>query len=1359
MQKLKIYITLILFCITNQAFTQTAKLFSVEKELSSSLVIDVFQDHYGQIWMATGDGLNKYDASNFTIYKKNQTQKGSIKNNFSRILYQDQHNNLYIGLGNGLQQYDFYTDTFKDISLISEEGDTLLPYVTSITELTDGKIIIGTSGYGVFNLSRKNDSLYASQANDFIPGLFIEALFVDQSGNLWVTTQKKGLLCRTTENELLKYFPIDEGSNITVNCFTEDKNGDLYIGSTNHGIFKYDRTQKQFSSLPHKTGANLHVNTMYSSQNGDILVGTEGEGLKIFDPKSNKMTHGNFNFSTFDFSKSKITSILEDKDGNMWLGVSQKGVVMLPATSNNFQYIGHKSIKNNNIGSSNITSLYHDQNNSLWVGTDGEGIYLLDQNGRKKAHYSNSKNEKNMPSTIMVMFEDSENNFWLGSYDKGLFKLNLKTGKCKAMNEILDPASTRINPIFGITEDDNKNLWISTLGNGMYKLNLLTNKVIHFTGEKDHDFGNTTDSLINRFINSILISSDEKLYIGTVIGLGCLDLKSNSFVTAFGVNQLLEGQAINTLYEDHLGMIWIGTSEGVFKFNPLTNKFKSFSIEDGLPSNSISSITEDSIHNIWISTNYGISKMDVESGTFTNYYTQDGLQGNEFAARSYSIDKDHRIYFGGFHGITHFDPLEIKDEVKKLDIFITGLYINDLAVNAGMKSGPYEIINTPLIEANKINLYQKDNSFTIEFSAMDYSNPERIQYMYKMGEDTDWIMLRSGTNNITFNDLSPDTYNFMVRAKNYNTYSDDKKITIIIHPVWYFTNAAKVIYILILGLIITYITQEIRQKRRTRKQMQEHIHAEQINEEKLQYFINIAHEIRTPLSLIINPLKKLIEKDNDPETQKSYITINRNSERILHLVNQLMDIQKIDKGQMELNFVETDIIKYIENLCGIFHEQFKMKNIDFKILHDLNKSYVWIDPRNFDKVIINVLSNAIKFTPENGKIHVKINSLHVENNDKEHQKFIQIAISDSGIGLPENELERVFDYFYQVKDGMHKSFDGTGIGLHLSRSIVNLHHGKILAKNNSNNEGCSFVIQLPLGNKHIKDGEIKLDTTSEKKSPEPVNIPSLIKQENEGIKSRSKTRILVVDDDEEILEYIYQEMAKDYHVKLCTNGKEALSHVLKNNPDLIISDVLMPEMDGITFCRKIKQNVNINHIPVILLTARSKEEDNIKGLDIGADAYLTKPFNIEILKKTVHNIIKNRQILKNNFGGGQKQTDKVRTVTMKSPDEKILLKAIEIVNENIGDPALNVEMLAKEIGISRVHLHRKMKALTNQSTRDFIRNIRLQQAANILSTKHMNISEVAYTVGFSNVAHFSNAFKELFGESPSAYMEAQLKES
>ena len=670
-----------------------------------------------------------------------------------------------------------------------------------------------------------------------------------------------------------------------------------------------------------------------------------------------------------------------------------------------------------------------------------------------------------------------------------------------------------------------------------------------------------------------------------------------------------------------------------------------------------------------------------------------------------------------------------------------------------MKSGRYDIVTTSVTNSDKFHLSHKDNSFSIELSAMEFYSPERISYSYTFNSNT-WVNLQSGVNRISFSELTPGTYHFQVKARDYNSYSEIKKLTIIISPPWYVSWWAKTIYCLTAVIITIFIIVQIRQRYRARQEMLEHIHAEQLNEAKLQFFINISHEIRTPMSLIISPLQKLMATDYDTERQQSYNIIYRNAERLLRLVNQLMDIRKIDKGQMQLKFQETDIVSFIQDLHYTFAYQANTKHIKLDFHSEVKELKAWIDPKNFDKVILNILSNAFKFTPENGNIQIRLCTGNDPNAaEKALSRYFEISIEDDGIGINETELERIFDRFYQIRNSQNNSNIGTGIGLHLTRSLVELHHGSITVENNQGTPGCRFIVRLPLGKEHLKPEDIDNSAVKQDSVHITTALPTTpLIETPPKTHSKSKYRVLIVEDDDEIRRYICQELGRDFHMQECRNGKEAFTYILKKTPDLIISDIMMPEMDGMTLCSKVKQNINTNHIPVILLTAKSREEDNLEGLSIGADAYITKPFSIEILRQSTFNLIKSRERLRNNFQGSQTQKERMQELEIESPDERLLDRIMKVINDNIANPEQNVEMVAETVGISRVHLHRKLKELTNQSTRDLIRNLRLKQAATLLAKKRQSINEVAALTGFTNVAYFSTAFKELYGMTPTAYM-------
>ena len=659
-----------------------------------------------------------------------------------------------------------------------------------------------------------------------------------------------------------------------------------------------------------------------------------------------------------------------------------------------------------------------------------------------------------------------------------------------------------------------------------------------------------------------------------------------------------------------------------------------------------------------------------------------------------------------------------------------------------------------------------DNTFSIIFSTLQYNNPEQISYQYKIEElSNQWLSTEPGVNRVTYNNLPPGKYTFHVRALSHGNLSEIRTVKILITPPWYEMWWAYCIYVFLLGLLVLGIVNYILSRMRHRREIMKREHAEQLNEAKLQFFINISHEIRTPMTLIINPLEKLLAEKKGGEVQKTYLMIYRNAQRILRLINQLMDIRKLDKGQMFMKFRETDMVGFIDDVMLTFDYMARKKKIHFSFEHTMPQLKVWVDMNNFDKILMNIFSNAFKYTPEQGEITVSLSTGRDATRRDPLKEYFEITVTDSGIGLDREKIERIFERFYQIDNDVTKSNFGTGIGLHLSRSLVELHHGIILAENREDAPGSRFVIRIPLGSAHLRTDELEdveagITPHAVLVKPEKTDLEEVFEEgedeEDEESKktgkAKNRMRILIVEDEEEILSYLKEELEGDYRIMTRKNGREAYDTILADTPDLVISDIMMPEMDGLSLCRKIKQNTNVNHVPVILLTAKSKPEDTMEGMATGADAYMVKPFNTELLKSTIANLLANRKLLKSKFSGAQQQEDKVQKLSMKSADEILMSKIMKVINENLSNPDLNVEMLAANVGLSRVHVHRKLKELTNLSARDFIKNIRLQQAAALLKEKKLTVSEVAYATGYTNLSHFSSSFKEVHGMSPKEYM-------
>ncbi|MDT0685013.1 hybrid sensor histidine kinase/response regulator transcription factor [Autumnicola psychrophila] len=1226
-------------------------------------------------------------------------------------------------------------------------------HVLTMLERKNGQILVGTSGQGIFEVDFSSSTPIARSLSHNITSSYISNLFEDSEQNLWVLTQDQGIFKIDSDNRVKQYLS-NEKYQGNLSTIIQDLNDNIFLGSFNQGLLKYNKSSDKFILI--STTENTSVTSLHLLADNKILIGTDGAGLKTFLPSQQKMSQTDISFPNYNFSKAKVHSIMEDEVGNLWLGLYHKGVMLIPARKNNFNYIGYRSFKHDVIGSSPVMSVFKDNEGILWIGTDGDGLYGISPRLKKKYHYVNDITSPKNPSTVMHIYEDSKKNLWIGTYSNGLAKLNKENGEIEYVENLIDEKNYKVNRVYSLTEDNSDHLWIGTMGSGLFSLNLISGEIKNHNIIKDDDKYNERDVLQNEWINCLLFSQSGKLYIGTFDGLAILDLKTYSYVTEEGTNSLLRGKIIYSLFEDKENNLWIGTSEGLFIKPEGEGIKRKYTTEDGLPSNIISSIVSDKANNLWISTSHGLSKLIPAKKQFINYFFGDGLQGNEFMKNASYVSEDES-YFGSTNGVTYFDPSEIVEQQVDLNVRITGFYLQDRNVKKGMKSGKFDIVDKAVIDADTFHLSNKDNDFSIEFSSLEFGNPERVTFSYKF-DGGDWIKLQPGDNSVVFSDLQPDYYSFQVRAEDQGHFSPIRKLGVIVHPPWYFSTWIKFLYAIIFIVLCCFFIHQIRQREKTKKRLRNYEQAKEINEAKLQFLTNISHDIKTPISLIVNPLKKLILNDDNEARQKSYRIMQRNSDRILQLIQQLVDARKLDKGQITLRFRQVDLISFVQDIYFLFEDQVNEKNLRVEFLSEVERLDVWIDPNHFDKIIQNILSNAFKFSPENGLIKILITTKNLGNNNSTTSgiRFFHIIIKDEGVGINETEIEKIFERFYQASK-LRRS-EGAGIGLHLTRSIAKLHHGTIYARNNKTGIGCKFVVSIPLGKKHLRPDEIdhgmykpEISKPEEKKMISPI-----LKDEGDSkTNNKNKPKILIIDDNQDVRNYICQELRSHYNIISASNGKSAFPLVLKENPDLIVSDIVMPQMNGIKFCRKVKHNIKINHIPIILLTGKTDFETKAQGLDIGADAYLAKPFNIEILKKTIKGLIGNRKILKNSFGGNQVYNEKIEKVQIKSADEKLIQRFMDITGENMHRTDLNVEMIAQELGISRVHLYRKLKQLTNQSARELIKNVRLTQAGELLASKKITVSEVAYATGFSSVSKFSTSFKEFYGIPPSKFRERE----
>lgn len=1350
----QLIITMMICLFSIQAWAQSGKLFNTDNQLSSNLATQVFQDKSGFIWIATRNGLNNYDGYNINVIKKDMSNFLGLNSNYINSIAQDEKEHILLGTNNSL--LEFTGSEFLKIPMLDSKGEELATYVKQVYPLKNKDIAVATSGYGIM-LKKQDEQKCHAMKGEVEKLKYIHKLLEDKRGRLWIITEDGKLYRKETNGRVTSHFAGTEG--VDAQDIQQDALGNIYLASKNQGVHLLRAGSNVFTRI--SSIGNLPIDNIYISRNNKLYIGCDGLGIYVYDPQTGFLQDNPLFSRLVNLAKSKVTSIIEDNQGNIWVSMLQKGVFMQSNIQNDFNYMGFRLGNRNVIGENCVTSLSINQGNQVWVGTDKDGLYLFNIATQSvEGHFLNQ-------STVLTLCKDQQGRTWVGTYTDGL-------GYMDAAGSFhpVDLGISKSVGILDIKQDPQGNIWIATMGKGLFCLQKDGSRR-NYKAKYGADNNLKVNSLPNDYLIKLSFSNDgNHLYVATSVGLACLDRKRNSWVSTFkGINCLNKNSFSHCVFVDSKDHVWYGTEDGAFCFDFRKGiKPKLYTTANGLTDNSVASITEDYQGNIWLGTIKGLNKLALKSGTITKFYAESGLQSNEFSDASVCTTQDRKtILIGGSGGLNWFQADQVRQHPWQAKVVISGFILNNKMVTPGMKSGSYTITNNWSTFSRDFQLSHEDNTFTLQLSTLTYNDVEQISYVYSINGDA-WRTVPAGQNELAFSHMAPGRYKYRIKAICNGYETPVKEFTIIVHPAWYASIWAKLFYLLLLIAAIMLYLRHRKRQMEDQLILQQHIHAEEMGEAKIKFFMNISHEIRTPLTLIITPLLSLIKEDKEPHRQGIYEIIRKNSERILHLINQMMDLRKIDKGQMVMRMCKTDMVSFINEEYDLFKQQAIAKSIDFEYQHDCEELPVWIDRNNFDKVIINTLSNAFKFTPTAG--HILLSLTHTG-----HHAYI--SIKDSGIGIPKDKLETIFQRFYQTPADPNERNVGTGIGLDLTRSLVELHYGTISARNNEGEKGSKFehgsefIIRIPLGKDHLKPEEI---IEEEEMKKEQNNELAEAEQEEQLAESNdqpaetlnnsdttpasakgAKAEIVIVEDEEDIQEYLKAQLSSDFKIRTYPNGKVALNEILKNKPDLVISDIMMPEMDGTTLCAKLKSNINTNDVPIILLTAKSREEDQLEGLQTGADAYILKPFNMDILHRNIINLLTVRRTLRNKFTGNESQNHQVEQIEMQTPDNSLMQRVMEVINENINDSDLSVDMIAQKVGISRVHLHRKMKELTNQTPHSFIRNIRLQQAAKLLKDGKQSITEVMYACGFSNSASFSTMFKNLYGCSPREYMQNAMK--
>ena len=1318
-------LTLFLLCLSMGLHAQMGKYFTTDShQLSSSYVTQVYLDHDGFLWATTRNGINRYDGYQFRVFKKENESDKTLASNYVNCMMQDRNGLFYFGMYGALQTWD--GEEFHNVTLLDHHGKESYGYATCFLERANGDVLVGSSGLGVMKVTNAHT---AQQLGGLFASIHtVNSLLEDKAGRLWMVTDQTGLICY--DGKQLRHYLTDR-KELILGQLCSDHDGHIFVGS-NAGLYR-----QQGDDFVHVAATGQkEVSSIYCDRYNCIIVGYDGKGIAIYDPRKDTLIDNPFFSQEVDLSKSKVYSILEDNSGNLWFGMLQKGIYRQPIAFSGFQYMGYKLGGSRNVmGYACVVSVLIDSQKRAWIGTDKDGIYIITPEGRLVRHLS-----EGYPSSVMALAEGPDGRIWIGTYGDGGGSIDPNTFQYHRFNYPDDDHLV----IMDIEADKQGRLWFATMRHGIVCYKPADGQFRTYTMADNAPNKPTMNSITNDYISQVSLSPDgSRLIVATSMGLCCLDIASDSWTKTFGVNCLNYSVPIRVARE-YDGRIWYGTNAGLYCYDLTSKKTTHYTTGDGLPSNGIGSIERDRHGDLWLATDHGLAVFNPEKGPQMNFFADDGLQSNEFSDGASCATANGLILLGGTGGVTWFKPEDIHQSQWKANVQLTALTINGEPISTATRSGGYQVTDTTVTASSHFVLGYHDNSFSIHLSTLTYENPEHIVFRYSINGEP-FRALPAGHNELSFSHLPPGTYRFRVKAERSGFETPERSFTVIVHSPWYRSAWAYFFYALIIGLFVWQYLAYRHHREQNRLRLQAHIHAEEMGEAKLRFFMNISHEIRTPMTLIITPLLSLIKKEDDPERKSVYETIRRNAERILSLINQMMDLRKIDKGQMQMRMSERDLVAFINDIYTLFNHQAKIRQITFTFDHDCDELPVWIDRSNFDKVVVNVLSNAFKYTHSGGKIGIRLTH---------DATTATIAIRDNGEKIPEDQLEKIFQRFYQADSFTNDRNAGTGIGLDLTRSLVEMHHGTITVHNLD--EGCEFVITIPLGHAHLKPEEM----ISESELPqEPLaGLQAALDQPEEEETTPYEpidphaTTIVIAEDDDEIRSYLEAELSKDYDVHVCVNGREALTEVYRVKPSLVISDVMMPEMDGNALCSQLKTNSSTNFIPVILLTARSRDEDRLEGLETGADAYIVKPFNMDILRRTIVNLLNSRRLLKMKYERTDELEERVDDIRLKSPDEKLLEKIMDCIRKNITNSDLNIDMISDEVGISRVHLHRKMKELTGQTPHDFIRSIRLKKAAQLLAEKGMNVTEVMYACGFANSASFSTIFRKYYGMSPRDYM-------
>ena len=1295
---------------------------SIQDGLSQSTVYSISQDHKGFLWVATADGLNKYDGYNFTVYQHLKDDTTSIQSNLIRALLFDDDHRLWVGTGSGISCYDDRKNTFTNYILNTQ--------VNHICQVRANELWLATStGFFKFDMKAKTTTPLSFEGKPMSSSQVIV-----KYKDLVLLGSNTGLFMSPLgEEKIVRYGNDLQGKNV---MDIRPNNKGIWVATEGNGLFflNDNGTVRQYrhNSNDKQSLSSDYVRCLCFDLQNRLWVGTFS-GLSIYNESNDTFdTYYSNEIEKTAISHNSVRSLFHDHQGAMWIGTYYGGLNYYHPLQNRFGRIRHLPFANS-LNDNVVSCMVEGRPGELWIGTNDNGVNIYDMKKQTFSYHTAQDKPQIIHSNNVKSILYVDDVVYIGTHSGGMSVLRRKTGVVECYNT--KNSALFSNNVYSFTQAPDGKIWVGTL------LGLMIFDPVSRTLEPFHY--NNKQPLANQSIFSLLTDSKNRIWIGT---------SSELFVYSFRNDELshypvttttgLSDSQINCIKEDSKHRIWIGTRNGLNLIDENASSFTLFTTENGLPNNTVFGILQDSFDRLWISTNKGLACFIPETEHFRIYTLTDGIQNDQFNMYAYCKLLTGEMYFGGINGITYFYPERLVDNPFTPNVIITQLNLFNKPVSPGDATG---ILETDISKTSHIQLSAYQSSFGLTFTVPNFLSAQHNTFAYKLEPfEKEWSYT-SDIRTVSYSFLPAGNYVFSVKAANSDgKWSNNATILHIkVLPYWWNTVWARTgfialfLFVVFLFFRFTYHRQVLKSQLALERMEKEKI--EEVNQMKLRFFINISHEFRTPLSLIVSPLQEMMGRITDKWTREQLKIVQRNTNKLLYLVSQLMDYRRAELGVFELKTIAGDPIAQVEESMAMFERLVKQKAIDFIMENNLNNNTVRYDPHYFGLILNNLLSNAFKFTAERGRIIIGLS---------EKNGHFVLRVSDTGCGLTKEQQARIFDRFYQV----NVNNTGTGIGLSLVKRLVELHHGKIDVYSEPD-AGAEFCIYFPQDESLYSAQELAGQQSDMEKSLVDENRIALIQlpEENtdEALQNENKPLIMIVEDDVEVRDYLKTNFGDIANIEVAGNGEEALKIIKEQDIDIVLTDVMLPVMDGIKLCKAIKQNIRTCHIPVIMLTAKTNQQDQLEGLSAGADDYVSKPFNLSILRTKVQNMLKAKHRTLEHYSNTM-DVDPER-ITFNVMDQELLEKAKSIVEKNLSNVEFSVDDFCKEMGMSRSTLHLKLKAITGESTIDLIRKIRFSHACQLLKEGRYSIAEISTMVGFNTPSYFTTSFKKYFDMLPTEY--------